>query len=107
MGRYTDMLYVEQPTEQIRNAEGDLVNKTEPTLKKWGLCREVPAGENNVLQTAEGVTLAYKSVVYLHALTPAVPVNSVVKVFNAYGAEVLHGQVLRYKQYKHYGKVWI
>ena len=106
-GRYTDMLYVEQPAEQQLNELGDLVDTKEAELVKWGLCREEPSSGNNVLQDGNGTTLAYESEVYLHACTPAVPVNSLIKVFNAAGMEVLHGKVLRYKKYKHYAKVWI
>ena len=39
-GRYTDMLYVEQPAEQQLNELGDLVDTKEAGLVKWGLCRE-------------------------------------------------------------------
>ena len=106
-GRYTDMLYVEQPAEQQLNELGDLVDTKEAELVKWGLCREEPSSGNRVLQDADGTTLAYQSEVYLHASTPAVPINSLIKVFNAAGLEVLHGKVLRYKKYNHYAKVWV
>ena len=106
-GRYTDTLYVEQPVEQALNELGDLVETKEPQLVKWGLCREEPSSGNKVLQDADGTTLAYQSEIYLHALTTAVPINSLIKVFNEAGEEVLHGKVLRYKKYKHYAKVWV
>lgn len=106
-GRYTDTLYVEQPAQQTRNETGDLVDASAPQLVKWGLCREEPSSGNRVLQDADGTTLAYQSEIYLHALTTAVPINSLIKVFNEAGEEVLHGKVLRYKKYKHYAKVWV
>jgi hypothetical protein len=98
---------VEQPVEQALNELGDLVDTKEPQLVKWGLCREEPSSGNKVLQDADGTTLAYQSEIYLHALTTAVPINSLIKVFNEAGEEVLHGKVLRYKKYKHYAKVWV
>lgn len=107
-GRYTDTLYVEQPAgAQTRNELGDLVDAKPAELVKWGLCREVPSGGNRVLTDADGTTLAYQSEIYLHPLTTAVPLNSLIKVFDATGKEVLHGRVLRYKKYKHYAKVWV
>ena len=105
--RYSDMLYVEQPAEQTRNAVGDLVETKEAEFVKWGYCREEPNGGGRLMEDASGTMLAYESEVYLHSLCSAVPVNSCIKVFNAAGIEVLHGRVKRYKRYKHYAKIWV
>lgn len=107
MSRYNDTLFVEQPAQQTRNEFGDLVNTEPAQLIKWGKCRDVPSGKGSMLDSSSGTIIAYESTLYLHPSTPDVPVNTLVKVFNSTGAEVLNGKVKRFKRYQHYAKVWI
>lgn len=104
--RYTDTLQMLQTTQATRNAVGDLVGGRSEwvTLTK---CREEPSDGGTEVSTVSAKAKDKSSAIFFPANAPAVPVNAEIRVLGADGTVQVQGMVMRYKRYKHYGKIWV
>ncbi len=104
--RYTDTLQMLTTINAQRNAVGDLVGGTSQwvTLSK---CREEPSDGGTEVSTVSAHATNKSSAIFFPANAPAVPVNAEIRVLGADGTVQVQGMVMRYKRYKHYGKIWV
>ncbi len=104
--RYTDTLQMLVTSQATRNAVGDLVGGSSEwkTLTK---CREEPSDGGTEVSTVSARANDKSSAIFFPANSPAVPVNAQVRVLGADGTVQVEGFVMRYKRYKHYGKIWV
>lgn len=104
--RYTDTLQMLKTTKATRNAVGDLVGGSSEwvTLTK---CREDPSDGGTEVSTVSARAKDKSSAIFFPANAPAVPVNAEIRVLSDDGTVQVQGMVMRYKRYKHYGKIWV
>lgn len=104
--RYTDTLQMLNTTEATRNVVGDLVGGSSEwvTLTK---CREEPSDGGTEVSAVSAKAINKSSAIFFPANAPAVPVNAEIRVLGADGTVQVQGKVMRYKRYKHYGKIWV
>lgn len=104
--RYTDSLQMLVTTEATRNAVGDLVGGGSE-WKTLTMCREEPSDGGTEVATVSAKATDKSSAIFFPAAAPAVPVNAHIRVLGADGTVQVEGNVMRYKRYKHYGKIWV
>lgn len=104
--RYTDTLQMLVTTEAKRNDVGDLVGGTSE-WKTLTMCREEPSDGGEEVSTVAARAINKSSNIFFPANAPAVPVNAQIRVLGADGTVQVEGKVMRYKRYKHYGKIWV
>ena len=105
--RYNNILEIlVAPAEPTRNEVGDLVQGA-PSWQFLTKCREEPTDGGTSVSTVGAKAIDYSSAIFFPADAPAVPLNSEIRVLSVEGTVLVQGMVMRYKRYRHYGKIWI
>lgn len=107
MGRYYQILQVQESTTPKVNEVGDIVTTTKASWESVGMCRVQPNGKSSTVTTGNGDVKTYSSSIFAPTTCPDVAENAKVRVLDKDGQVVADGICQRFHRYIHYVKIWI
>ena len=99
-------LYVQQATPVGSDANGFEL----PYVSGWVHrcdCREQPTGQGRVITVANGESVAYSSIVFVDAGTPAIETGTRIEVREPDDTVILTGEVKRFSRNDYHARIWV